>query len=182
MKQQSSISSWLADHELELIQTADYIFQHPELAYKEELSSKYLSNYLEQQGFHISKETAGISTAFTAEWGHGKPVLGFLAEYDALAELGHACGHNLMCAIACGAGIGLKSVIDTLGGKITVLGTPLLQFLPPFPSLPLLELVSLGAQKKWLKKPSEWITKELLLSIKYYNTKKRGATPSFYFL
>ena len=124
MKQQSSISSWLADHELELIQTADYIFQHPELAYKEELSSKYLSNYLEQQGFHISKETAGISTAFTAEWGHGKPVLGFLAEYDALAELGHACGHNLMCAIACGAGIGLKSVIDTLGGKITVLGTP----------------------------------------------------------
>ena len=41
MKQQSSISSWLADHELELIQAADYIFQHPELAYKEELSSKY---------------------------------------------------------------------------------------------------------------------------------------------
>ena len=94
MKQQSSISSWLADHELELIQAADYIFQHPELAYKEELSSKYLSNYLEQQGFHISKETAGVSTAFTAEWGHGKPVLGFLAEYDALAELGHASRHR----------------------------------------------------------------------------------------
>ena len=52
---------------------------------------------------------------------------------------------------------------------------------PSFPPASL-ELVSLGAQKKWLKKPSEWITKELLLSIKYYNTKKRGATPSFYFL
>lgn len=126
MKQQSSISSWLADHELELIQTADYIFQHPELAYKEELSSKYLSNYLEQQGFHISKETAGISTAFTAEWGHGKPVLGFLAEYDALAELGHACGHNLLGTGVAAAACALKADMEATGasGTIRVYGCP----------------------------------------------------------
>ena len=126
MKQQSSISSWLADHELELIQTADYIFQHPELAYKEELSSKYLSNYLEQQGFHISKETAGISTAFTAEWGHGKPVLGFLAEYDALAELGHACGHNLLGTGVAAAACALKADMEATGasGTIRVYGYP----------------------------------------------------------
>lgn len=126
MKQQSSISSWLADHELELIQAADYIFQHPELAYKEELSSKYLSNYLEQQGFHISKETAGVSTAFTAEWGHGKPVLGFLAEYDALAELGHACGHNLLGTGVAAAACALKADMEATGasGIIRVYGCP----------------------------------------------------------
>ena len=126
MKQQSSISSWLADHELELIQAADYIFQHPELAYKEELSSKYLCNYLEQQGFHISKETAGVSTAFTAEWGHGKPVLGFLAEYDALAELGHACGHNLLGTGVAAAACALKADMEATGasGIIRVYGCP----------------------------------------------------------
>lgn len=126
MKQQSRISSWLADHELELIQTADYIFQHPELAYKEELSSKYLSTYLEQQGFHISKETAGISTAFTAEWGLGKPVLGFLAEYDALAELGHACGHNLLGTGVAAAACALKADMEATGasGTIRVYGCP----------------------------------------------------------
>ena len=79
------IASWLDDHQEELVNTADYIFHHPELAYQETLSSKCLADYLESQGFKITWKTAGIDTAFTAVWGGGKPILGFLAEYDALA-------------------------------------------------------------------------------------------------
>ena len=86
------IASWLDDHQEELVHTADYIFHHPELAYQETLSSKCLADYLESQGFKITWKTAGIDTAFTAVWGGGKPILGFLAEYDALAGVGHACG------------------------------------------------------------------------------------------
>ena len=84
------IASWLDDHQEELVHTADYIFHHPELAYQETLSSKCLADYLESQGFKITWKTAGIDTSFTAAWGSGKPLLGFLAEYDALAGVGHA--------------------------------------------------------------------------------------------
>lgn len=99
------ISQWISNHEEEIIRIADDIFYHPELAYQETYSSKCLAEFLEEQGFQISWNTAGISTAFTAIWGNGRPRLGFLAEYDALPELGHACGHNLLgagvCAAAC---------------------------------------------------------------------------------
>ena len=66
------IASWLDDHQEELVNTADYIFHHPELAYQETLSSKCLADYLESQGFKITWKTAGIDTAFTAVWGGGK--------------------------------------------------------------------------------------------------------------
>ena len=101
------IAAWLYDHQEELIQTADYIFQHPELAYQETLSSEYLAQFLERRGFTVERGTAGIKTAFLASWQNTDsqaPVIGFLAEYDALPELGHACGHNLLgtgAAAAC---------------------------------------------------------------------------------
>ena len=59
------IASWLDDHQKELVNIADYIFHHPELAYQETLSSKCLADYLESQGFKITWKTAGIDTAFT---------------------------------------------------------------------------------------------------------------------
>ena len=68
------IARWLDDHQEELVNTADYIFHHPELAYQETLSSKCLADYLESQGFKITWKTAGIDTAFTAVWGGGKPI------------------------------------------------------------------------------------------------------------
>ena len=77
------ISDWLAEHEPQMIQTADFIFNHPELAYQEKMSSRCLADFLEKEGFQIEWNTAGIETAFTASWGSGKPVIGFLAEYDA---------------------------------------------------------------------------------------------------
>ena len=120
------IASWLDDHQEELVNTADYIFHHPELAYQETLSSKCLADYLESQGFKITWKTAGIATAFTAVWGGGKPILGFLAEYDALAGVGHACGHNLLGTAVAAAACALKADMEATGaaGTICVYGCP----------------------------------------------------------
>lgn len=120
------IADWISCHETELIQTADYIFRHPELAYEEILSSRYLADYLRGKGFSISEQTAGIKTAFTAEWGNGKPVIGFLAEYDALAGVGHACGHNLLGTAVCAAACALKADMENpkASGTIRVYGCP----------------------------------------------------------
>ena len=120
------IASWLDDHQEELVNTADYIFHHPELAYQETLSSKCLADYLESQGFKITWKTAGIDTAFTAVWGSGKPLLGFLAEYDALAGVGHACGHNLLGTAVAAAACALKADMEATdaAGTIRVYGCP----------------------------------------------------------
>lgn len=120
------IARWLDDHQEELVNTADYIFHHPELAYQETLSSKCLADYLESQGFKITWKTAGIDTAFTAVWGGGKPILGFLAEYDALAGVGHACGHNLLGTAVAAAACALKADMEATGaaGTICVYGCP----------------------------------------------------------
>jgi len=126
------IASWIDTHEEELIKAADYLFAHPELAYKEYLSSKYLAEFLEKHGFEITYNTANIETAFTAVWRSNasasdkKPVLGFLAEYDALAELGHACGHNLLGTGVCAAACALKAHMEKTNapGTIYVYGCP----------------------------------------------------------
>ena len=120
------IASWLDDHQEELVHTADYIFHHPELAYQETLSSKCLADYLESQGFKITWKTAGIDTSFTAVWGNGKPLLGFLAEYDALAGVGHACGHNLLGTAVAAAACALKADMEATdaAGTIRVYGCP----------------------------------------------------------
>lgn len=120
------IADWLVRHEKELIQAAEFIFQHPETAYEEVLSSRRLADLLEENGFSVSWETAGISTAFTAVWGDGEPVIGFLAEYDALAGVGHACGHNLLGTAVCGAACALKEYMAAadVPGTVQVYGCP----------------------------------------------------------
>mgnify|MGYP000376351789 CR=1 FL=1 len=72
------VADWLKTHQAELIDTANYIFANPELAYQEQKSSVRLSTYLQEQGFTVSNGTANIETAFTATWGTGKQSLDFL--------------------------------------------------------------------------------------------------------
>ena len=134
-----TISNWLDNHRDELIQKSCYIFEHPETAYKEKLSSKCLADYLETQGFQMEWNTAGIETAFTAAWTNsdiditkiqpaGKnvsssnevPIIGFLAEYDALPEIGHACGHNLLGTAVCAAACALKADYESSGEPIVI--------------------------------------------------------------
>lgn len=120
------INNWLTANKEELIHIASDIFCHPETAYQETYSSKRLADYLEEQGFQVTWKTAGIDTAFTAVWGNGKPTLGFLAEYDALPEIGHACGHNLLGTAVCAAACALKEDMTASGasGTIIVYGCP----------------------------------------------------------
>ena len=121
-------------------ETADYIFRHPEISGKELESSRALAHFLETEGFVVKWNVAGFETAFVAEWGQGEPVIGFLAEYDALPGMGqepvctrkaldgpgHACGHNLLGSACAGAACELKSRMEeeNLAGTIRVYGCP----------------------------------------------------------
>ncbi|MBI2877482.1 MAG: M20 family metallopeptidase [Candidatus Tectomicrobia bacterium] len=98
----------------------------PEIGFQEHRSAEKLIALLSQEGFAIEREIGGLPTAFRAAWGEeGKgPTLAFLAEYDALPGLGHACGHNLIAASSLGAALALKRSLPRLEGRILVLGTP----------------------------------------------------------
>ncbi|MBI2248284.1 MAG: M20 family metallopeptidase [Armatimonadetes bacterium] len=110
----------------ELIDLAKRIHAKPEVAFQEVQASAWLTESLERHRFQVQRGVADLPTAFRAEvaGNGGGPVVAFLAEYDALPEIGHACGHNLICTAALGAGIGLASAMKHLSGKALVLGTP----------------------------------------------------------
>lgn len=105
---------------------AKYLWDNPEYNFNEYKSSKAVRELLESFGFETETGICGLDTAFHAEYDSKKPGphIGFLAEYDAVPGMGHSCGHNLMAAMSAGAGAGVRSVIDRLGGKISVFGTP----------------------------------------------------------
>src|SRR5699024_9524004 len=78
------------------------------------------------EGFTVEKEVAGHKTAFVARKKSVQPgpTIAFLAEYDALPELGHACGHNIIGTMSVAAAIAFSKVIDEIGGEAVVFGTP----------------------------------------------------------
>lgn len=134
------IGQWMEEHRKELLKTADFIFCHPEVSLKEKESSRALAGYLEALEFSVQWNLAGFETAFLAEWGEGEPVIGFLAEYDALpglgqeaavkrapkGEAGHGCGHNLLGTACAGAAGALKDWMEQekIPGTIRVYGCP----------------------------------------------------------
>ena len=91
---------------------------------EERRAAGWLIKYLKDDGFAVEKGVYGLPTAFRAVYGKGKPAIGFLAEYDALPKVGHACGHNLIAAASAAAGTGSRLAADELGGSIIVYGTP----------------------------------------------------------
>jgi len=100
------------------------IHSNPELAFQEVKAATWLTQYLEENGFSIERGICELPTAFRGSYGQGKPAIAILAEYDALPNLGHACGHNLIAASAIGAGVASKLAIDRCGGSVLVIGTP----------------------------------------------------------
>lgn len=102
------------------------IHAKPEVSDFEFFASKTLSEQLRKEGFTIEMGAAGHRTGFAASYRGKKkgPVVVLLAEYDALAGLGHGCGHNVFGATSALAGAALKSVVDELGGEVRVYGTP----------------------------------------------------------
>ena len=97
---------------------------HPELGFEEENASLWLSEALREAGFDVERGVCGMPTAFSARSGHGPLHVAICAEYDALPGIGHACGHNLIAAMAIGAGIAAAKVADEVGLTVHVLGTP----------------------------------------------------------
>ncbi|PPA70579.1 M20 family metallopeptidase [Jeotgalibacillus proteolyticus] len=108
------------------IRTSHSIHARPEIGNEEFYAQQHLTNHLISEGFKVEKGVAGHETAFYAvkESGRPGPAIAFLAEYDALPGLGHACGHNIIGTASIAAAISVASVIDSLGGKVIVLGTP----------------------------------------------------------
>jgi len=110
----------------EVIDLSRKIHAHPELCFEEHASAGFITELLEQHGFEIEKNVGGLATAFKARFDGAAPgpTVAFLAEYDALPEVGHGCGHNLIAAASAGAAIALSAVMEELPGTILVIGTP----------------------------------------------------------
>lgn len=102
------------------------IHAKPEVSDFEYFASLTLSEQLKKEGFEIELPAAGHRTGFAATYKSNKPgpTVVFLAEYDALAGLGHGCGHNVFGATSSLAGAALKSIVDQIGGEVRVYGTP----------------------------------------------------------
>ncbi|HLR91745.1 MAG TPA: M20 family metallopeptidase, partial [Atopostipes sp.] len=110
------------DGYMNIVQT---LYENPEIGNEEFKSMELLVNYLEQAGFETESGYV-VPTGFLGTYDAGKtgPTIAFMCEYDALPEIGHGCGHNLIAAIGVAAGEALKAVIDEYGGKVLVVGTP----------------------------------------------------------
>ncbi len=100
------------------------IHDNPELGFEEEKAAELLSGYLEENGFSVERGICQLPTAFRANYGTEKPFIALLAEYDALPDLGHACGHNIIATSAVGGAVASKMAVDRFGGSILVIGTP----------------------------------------------------------
>lgn len=120
-----------------------YIFEHPETRFQEYKSSKRIIEALKEEGFEVEENVANIETAFLGKYGSGKPIIGFLGEFDALSGLsqqpglaeqeaiidggnGHGCGHNLLGIGSLAAAIAVKEYLkqNNLEGTVIYYGTP----------------------------------------------------------
>lgn len=102
-----------------------FLYEHPEVGNEEFQAMELLSDTLKENGFNTEKAFV-VPTGFIGTYKSDKPgpVIAFMCEYDALPEVGHGCGHNLIAATSLAASCALKSVIDEIGGEIRVIGTP----------------------------------------------------------
>ncbi len=136
MQSKMDITDWLDEHQVRFTAMSDEIWDNPELQFVEFKASKLQADFLEDEGFRIAWDLGGISTAFAAEWGAGKPVIAFAGEYDALpglsqkeqhspdpisaGEAGHGCGHNLLGTGCLAAAVALKHWMQSTGYEGTV--------------------------------------------------------------
>ena len=120
-------SSAIDENTEELRKLSDGIWSCPELNFKEHKAHDLLTGFLEKNGFSVERSYTGIETAFRATFGSGGPNMCVICEYDALPEIGHACGHNLIAEAGVAASLGLKAALESSNapkGRLTVMGTP----------------------------------------------------------
>jgi amidohydrolase len=95
-----------------------------EISFEEVRSAEALAALLEEGGFEVERGTGGLPTAFTASAGTGGLTVALCVEYDALPNIGHACGHNLIAGASVGAALALRPFVDELGITLKAIGTP----------------------------------------------------------
>jgi amidohydrolase len=116
---------WIDSRRSELIEISRKIHARPELSFEEYAASALLIEVLGAAGLEVESGSYGLDTAFEAEFGAGEgPRVALLAEYDALPEIGHACGHNLIATASVGASLALLNQTRSLPGRVRILGTP----------------------------------------------------------
>jgi len=108
----------------ELVALSHRIHAAPELAFEEHRASAWLAEWLADAGFDVRRGVCGLPTALVARRGSGPLHVAFCAEYDALPGIGHACGHNVIAALAAGAGAAAAHVADDVGLTVSIVGTP----------------------------------------------------------
>jgi len=142
MVKNMDVADWLEERQERFITMSDTIWENPEVALAETKACALQSEFLEAEGFAITRNIGDLPTAFSAEWGRGSPVIGFLGEYDALPNLsqkrqagqdpevaggpGHGCGHNLLGTAALASAVALKSWLEENGksGTVKYFGCP----------------------------------------------------------
>lgn len=108
----------------DLVALSHFIHANPEMGYEEFKSAEAVAQACERAGFSVERGIASLPTAFRATTGDGELHVVICAEYDALPDVGHACGHNIIAASSTGAAIGLAAVAKDLNLRVTLLGTP----------------------------------------------------------
>ena len=119
-----SVAESIRSYAAQAVMLSHKLHGRPELGFQEHFAAEQLTSMLETDGFRVDREFKGLETAFSARSGSGPFHATIIAEYDALPELGHACGHNVIAATAVLSAFGLRRVARPLGLTVEVLGTP----------------------------------------------------------
>ncbi|MCS5683096.1 MAG: M20 family metallopeptidase [Actinomycetota bacterium] len=107
-----------------IVDLSHQVWDTPEIAFEEYKTAAMTSRVLAEAGFEVETEITDLPTAWSATYGSGELIVTICAELDALPDIGHACGHNVIAAAGVGAGLALQNVADDLGITVRVLGTP----------------------------------------------------------
>jgi amidohydrolase len=126
MDRKKKLCAYVDSLAADLVEVSTFIHRNPESGYQEFKASALLMERLRKHGFSVEQPLEKMPTAFKARYGSslGRPAIGFMAEYDALPEIGHGCGHNLIAASAYGAALALVPSIREFGGSVWLFGTP----------------------------------------------------------
>jgi aminobenzoyl-glutamate utilization protein B len=142
VKEKGELLQWLEDNSPRFTEMSDQIWGTPEISWEEFFASQLQIEFLENEGFSIARDVAGMNTAFIAEWGGGKPIVAFIGEYDALSGLsqkvqvtkepiveggpGHGCGHNLLGTAGLAAAVAVQKWLKNSGttGTVRYYGCP----------------------------------------------------------
>jgi amidohydrolase len=111
----------------EALELSHRVHATPEIAFQERQAAAWSAELLGRHGFEVTTPVGGLETAFAARWRGDRPgpVVAFAGEYDALPEVGHGCGHNLMCSSSAGAALAAARVVGRdFAGEIRFIGTP----------------------------------------------------------